>query len=117
LWLTPLDKQLQHKIIAVLTDRLPNTLVSTEQIRQPSVVIRAIIDGFHGRYDGHVIVAGRWIIEQDGKVTTKSFEHVVTQKEDGYEALVRALSEVWQEEIKQLADVIRSCFFKRNKVR
>lgn len=106
LWLTPLEQQLKESVVVVLSELMPKTVVSTKRLKQPVTILNVTIDGFHGRYDGNIIVSGKWLIEQGAKIVTKPFEYQVEQTEDGYDELVRILAKTWQDEIRQLAESI-----------
>ncbi|MGL4206109.1 MAG: ABC-type transport auxiliary lipoprotein family protein, partial [Aeromonadaceae bacterium] len=65
------------------------------------------ITAFQGRFDGQAIVAGRWILRRDELIYSQSFQRSIPLSEDGYPALVRALREGWQTEVKQLGQELQ----------
>ncbi|MCX8957421.1 membrane integrity-associated transporter subunit PqiC [Erwinia psidii] len=108
LWASPLDQQLQQTLIANLSSQLPGWLVSGSPLGQQHDTLNVNISGFHGRYDGHAVISGDWVLEHQGQILKRSFALTIPQKEDGYDALVRALAQGWQQEAQQMADGIRN---------
>lgn len=105
-WLTPLDIQLADIITNVLLQEFPSTLVSSRRLITPKATIDVQIDGFHGRYDGKVIVKGKWLASfnrRDNAFYTQDFEYAIDQPEEGYDSLIETLSSTFQQEIERFA--------------
>lgn len=107
LWASPLDQQLQQTLIANLSGELPSWLVSGSPLIQQQDTLNVNISDFHGRYDGHAVISGDWLLEHQGQIIKRSFILTVPLREDGYDALVRSLAAGWQQEAQQIAQVIR----------
>ncbi|WP_409159546.1 membrane integrity-associated transporter subunit PqiC [Pectobacterium sp. B2J-2] len=95
LWASPLDQQLQHALVTNLGQKLPGWVVTTQPQGSDQAVLNVEVTGFHGRYDGNVIVRGEWMLTYQGKMLKRPFSLVLPQKEDGYDALVRTLAQGW----------------------
>lgn len=108
LWASPLDQQLQQTLVANLSQALPGSLVSASPLGQQQDTLNVTVTGFHGRYDGHAVISGDWVLEHQGQIVKRSFTLALPQKEDGYDALVRTLAEGWQQEAQDIANGIRS---------
>lgn len=107
LWLSSLSQQLEDRLAQDLTLLLPNYLVSSKSITTPTLTVKIFIDGFHGSYTGDAIIKGRWVVaDSKNKIETKSFERHVPLENNGYDALVKALSKGWQEEELDFANSI-----------
>ncbi|NRN28654.1 membrane integrity-associated transporter subunit PqiC [Photorhabdus heterorhabditis] len=104
LWAGPLEQQLQQVLVAELTMALPQRLVSAQPLVSKPETLDVIITGFHGRYDGKVILQGYWTLTRQGRVVKWPFNLELKQEEDGYDDLVRTLAKGWS----QLAQAIAS---------
>jgi len=108
LWASPLDQQLQQALVTYLRRDLPGSLVSTQAANTDDQdVLNVNVTGFHGRYDGIVIVSGSWSLTRNGQMIQRDFTLNLKQNEDGYDALVRTLATGWQQEAGQIAAQIR----------
>lgn len=108
LWASPLDQQLQQALVTYLRRDLPGSLVSTQAANTDEQdVLNVNVTGFHGRYDGIVVVSGSWSLTRNGQVIQRDFTLNLKQKEDGYDALVRTLAAGWQQEASQIVMQIR----------
>lgn len=108
LWASPLDQQLQQTLVTYLNRDLPGWLVSSQPGNTSQQdVLNVNVTGFHGRYDGSVVVSGNWVLTQGKQKTQRSFNLMLKQGEDGYDALVRTLAAGWQEEAGRIASQIR----------
>lgn len=108
LWASTLSQQLADRLSQDLTQILPNYLVSTKSITTPTLTVKLFIDGFHGGYNGDAIIKGRWVVtDKKGKIVTKAIERHVPLATNGYDALVKALSEGWQNEELDFANSIK----------
>ncbi|MGI8464773.1 membrane integrity-associated transporter subunit PqiC [Pectobacterium punjabense] len=103
LWASPLDQQLQQALVANLGHKLPGWVVSTQPQGSEQTVLNVSVTGFHGRYDGNVVVRGEWMLTHQGKVLKRPFSVVLPQTEDGYDALVRTLAQGWQQVSQSIA--------------
>ncbi|WP_168415695.1 membrane integrity-associated transporter subunit PqiC [Erwinia amylovora] len=105
-WASPLDQQLQQTLIGNLSAALPGALISSAQPGQQHDTLTVSVHDFHGRYDGHAVVRGEWILEHNGKLFKQPFNMTLPQKEDGYDDLVRTLAAGWQRVAVQVANEI-----------
>lgn len=108
LWASTLSQQLADRLSQDLTQILPNYLVSTKSITTPYLTVKLFIDGFHGSYNGDAVIKGRWVVtDKKGKIITKVIDRHVPLATNGYDALVKALSEGWQNEELDFANSIK----------
>ncbi|OCG02184.1 ABC-type transport auxiliary lipoprotein family protein [Gilliamella sp. wkB112] len=108
LWVASLSQQLKDRLEQDLTALLPNYLVSSNQITTPSLTVKLFIDGFHGSYTGDAIIEGRWVVtDSKNNIKTKAFARQVPLTDNGYDALVKALSKGWQDEEQDFANSIK----------
>lgn len=98
LWLTPLSDQIKQRLMHDLSILLPNYLITEQPIGHTKVTLKLYIDRFHGLYTGDAVIQGRWLISTSKEVITKHFDYTMRLTEDGYPALVKMLSQGWQEE-------------------
>lgn len=108
LWVSALSQQLADRLSQDLTQIMPNYLVSTNSITTPSLTVKLFIDGFHGNYNGDAIITGRWVMtDKSGKIVTKVIKRQIPLTTNGYDALVKALSQGWQDEELDFANSIK----------
>jgi len=108
LWVSALSQQLAERLSQDLTQIMPNYLVSTNSITTPSLTVKLFIDGFHGNYNGDAIITGRWVMtDKSGKIVTKVIKRQIPLTTNGYDALVKALSQGWQDEELDFANSIK----------
>ncbi|HCM63848.1 MAG TPA: membrane integrity-associated transporter subunit PqiC [Morganella sp. (in: Bacteria)] len=107
LWAGPLEQQLLDAMTTELSQALPDRLVSVQPLEMKPDTLTISVTGFHGRYDGKVIVAGSWIYTHGESVIRHPFNLVLTQSENGYPELVRTLGEGWAQVAKSVAAEIR----------
>ncbi|UYU33213.1 membrane integrity-associated transporter subunit PqiC [Siccibacter colletis] len=103
LWASPLDQQLRNTLVANLSSALPGWVVSSQPLGATQDTLNVNVTGFHGRYDGHVIVSGEWLLNHRGTLTKRPFHVELTQQEDGYDAMVKQLAAAWQQEAQSIA--------------
>ncbi|QHM70513.1 membrane integrity-associated transporter subunit PqiC [Mixta intestinalis] len=103
LWASPLDQQLQQTLVTNLSAALPGRLVSALPLGEQHDTLNVSVTGFHGRYDGQVVISGSWTLEHGGRITRQPFNLTLPQQEDGYDALVRTLAQGWQQEAQKMA--------------
>ena len=109
IWIvSALSQQLAERLSQDLTQIMPNYLVSTNSITTPSLTVKLFIDGFHGNYNGDAIITGRWVMtDKSGKIVTKVIKRQIPLTTNGYDALVKALSQGWQDEELDFANSIK----------
>lgn len=105
-WASPLDQQLQQTLVTNLSAALPGALISSSPLGQQHDTLNITVTGFHGRYDGHAVISGEWILEHNGKLQKQPFTLALAQSEDGYDGLVRTLAKGWQQIAGQVANAI-----------
>jgi len=106
LWASPLDQQLQQTLVSNISAVLPGWIVSASPLGEKHDTLNVNVTGFHGRYDGKVIVSGEWILQHDSQLIKRPFQISLPQDEDGYDALVRTLAKGWQQEAQQIANAL-----------
>jgi len=106
LWASPLDQQLQQTLVTNLSNLLPNWLVTNTLVEDEPDSLTVTVTAFQGRWDGHAVVKGYWLYQHQGETIRQPFEIVVALKDDGYPALVQALSAAWYQEAQQIASQI-----------
>ncbi|CAM3488160.1 hypothetical protein BS639_00275 [Rouxiella silvae] len=108
LWASPLDQQLQQTLQTYLGRNLPGWVISGQQANDGNQEQLSVnVTGFHGRYDGRAIVSGTWTLTRNGQVSQHNFDLELKQNADGYDALVRTLSQGWAQEANSIASQIR----------
>lgn len=103
LWASPLDQQLQQTLVANLSNALPGRLVSAAPLGEQHDTLNVNVTGFHGRYDGQVVISGSWTLEHNGRIMRQPFNLTLPQQEDGYDVMVRTLAQGWQQEAQRMA--------------
>ncbi|MDF7681255.1 membrane integrity-associated transporter subunit PqiC [Enterobacteriaceae bacterium ESL0689] len=103
LWASPLEQQLRTTLMANLSQQLPGWMISSEQLRNTQDTLSVTVNGFHGRYDGRVIVSGEWLLKHKGQLIKRPFNIEVKQQHDGYDAMVKTLAEAWSQEAAAIA--------------
>lgn len=102
LWAEPVELQIQR----LLRDELALKTTKYSVLLQPTanaVIINIQIDRFHGLADGSAVVSGRYSLSQHGHADiTMPFVIKQPLADDGYPALVNALSQA----VQQLCDNI-----------
>jgi uncharacterized lipoprotein YmbA len=107
-WAEALDKQLTRSLVQSLSRQLQQVQVlESDGVNDNSWHLAVDITAFQGRFDGQAIVAGRWVLRRDELIYSQSFQREIPLSEDGYPALVRALREGWQTEVKQLGQELQ----------
>lgn len=103
-WAEPLQAQLRRGLQNVLAVRLDDTVV-VPRTTQAADRLEVFVDTFQGRFDGVARVAGEWRLHGPGGelLTGRRFRIDVPLSEDGYPALVRALSAAWVEVAEDVA--------------
>ncbi|WP_222890069.1 membrane integrity-associated transporter subunit PqiC [Enterobacter sp. C2] len=103
LWASPLDQQLRTSLVANLSRNLPGWVVASQPMGSDQDTLNVTVTGFHGRYDGHVIVSGEWLLNHQGTLIKRPFHVEMTQPQDGYDAMVKVLGEAWAQQASNMA--------------
>ncbi len=103
LWASPLDQQLRTTLVANLTQQLPGWVVASTPLGTEQDTLNVSVTGFHGRYDGRVIVSGEWLLNHQGQLIKRPFHIEMTQQQDGYDAMVKVLGDAWRREAVDIA--------------
>lgn len=108
LWASPLDQQLRNTLVANLNRYLPGWVV----VSQPGAgdgydTLNVNVSGFHGRYDGKVIISGEWLFNHQGALTRQPFQLELKQNQDGYGGMVKMLAQGWNRQAEEIARQLR----------
>jgi uncharacterized lipoprotein YmbA len=103
LWASPLDQQLRNTLVSNLSSALPGWVVASQPLGNDQDTLNVNVTGFHGRYDGKVIVSGEWLLKHQGQLIKRPFHVELKQEADGYDAMVKTLAQAWQQEAKGIA--------------
>ncbi|ELY3746273.1 membrane integrity-associated transporter subunit PqiC [Cronobacter sakazakii] len=106
LWASPLDQQLRNTLVTNLSATLPGWVVSAQPLGAEQDTLNVNVTGFHGRYDGRVIVSGEWLLKHKGRLIKRPFYTELKQQQDGYDAMVKTLAQAWQQQAKTIADEV-----------
>ena len=106
LWASPLDQQLRNTLVTNLTGQLPGWVVSAQPLGSEQDTLNVNVTGFHGRYDGRVIVSGEWLLNHQGQLLKRPFHIELKQQQDGYDAMVKALGGGWQQAAQSIASEV-----------
>ncbi|EQA4281386.1 membrane integrity-associated transporter subunit PqiC [Cronobacter dublinensis] len=104
LWASPLDQQLRNTLVTNLSATLPGWVVSAQPLGAEQDTLNVNVTGFHGRYDGRVIVSGEWLLKHKGQLIKRPFYTELKQQQDGYDAMVKTLAQAWEQQAKGIAD-------------
>lgn len=103
LWASPLDQQLRTTLVSNLGSALPGWVVASQPLDYDQDTLNINVTGFHGRYDGKVVVSGEWLLNHQGQLIKKPFHIEMKQQDDGYDAMVKTLAQAWQQEAQSIA--------------
>ncbi|WP_039056322.1 membrane integrity-associated transporter subunit PqiC [Enterobacter sp. Bisph1] len=106
LWASPLDQQLRNTLVAGLSNQLPGWVVASQPLGSEQDTLNVTVTGFHGRYDGSVIISGEWLLKHQGQLIKRPFHIELKQEQDGYDEMVKMLAQGWQQEARQIATEI-----------
>lgn len=106
LWASPLDQQLRTALVSNLSNQLPGWVVSSQPLGSDQDTLNVSVSGFHGRYDGKVVVSGEWLLNHQGQLTKRPFHIELAQQQDGYDAMVKTLAQAWSQEAASIARTI-----------
>lgn len=107
LWASPLDQQLRNTLVASLNTQLPGWVVASQPLGSTQDTLNVTVTGFHGRYDGKVIVSGEWLLNHQGQLIKRPFHLEATQLQDGYDEMVKVLATAWSQEAASIAQEIK----------
>lgn len=105
LWADALDQQLQRQLTEYLLLALPKQPIAgfgTAGAR----VLQLEIDRFYASESGQAIVSGRYNISGAVSNSTVPFSFAVALTDDGYPAMVLALSQGWQQLLQELVTAL-----------
>lgn len=108
-WAEGLDRQLERKLRTKLAQALPTLRVMRAEGEQANALtLRLNVDQFQGRFDGVAVASGQWQLLNDAGelLAMESFYAETPLAEDGYPALVRALSDSWGQATELIATEI-----------
>ena len=103
LWASPLDQQLRNTLVANLSSQLPGWVVASQPLGSDQDTLSVNVTGFHGRYDGSVVVSGEWLLNHQGQLMKRPFHLEMKQKNDGYDEMVKVLAQGWAQESTSIA--------------
>ena len=106
LWASPLDQQLRTTLVSNLSNQLPGWVVSSQPLGSDQDTLNVSVTGFHGRFDGKVVVSGEWLLNHQGQLTKRPFHIEMAQQQDGYDAMVKILAQAWSQEAASIAQTI-----------
>ena len=67
LWASPLDQQ-RNTLVANLGSQLPGWVVASQPLGSDQDTLNVTVTGFHGRYDGAVVISGEWLLNHQDSV-------------------------------------------------
>jgi uncharacterized lipoprotein YmbA len=109
-WAEGLDRQLERRMLANLSQALPTLrVIRAESEQSNALTLRLTIDQFQGRFDGVAVASGQWQLLGDDSelLVMENFYTETPLEKDGYPALVRALGESWDQASELIANEIR----------
>ncbi|QIU88210.1 membrane integrity-associated transporter subunit PqiC [Yokenella regensburgei] len=106
LWASPLDQQLRTTLVANLSSQLPGWVVASQPLGSSQDTLNVSVTGFHGRYDGRVIVSGEWLLNHQGQLIKRPFYIELKQNKDGYDEMVKVLGQAWSQEASAIARAV-----------
>lgn len=109
LWASGLEQQLKGTLANNLSAQLGDWLVVNQPIGNSDIdTLRMTVNAFQGRYDGHAIVSGYWVLQHKGQIVRRPFDVELPLQKDGYSELVKVLAQAWQQEAVEIAKVIKN---------
>ena len=103
LWASPLDQQLRNTLVANLGSQLPGWVVASQPLGNDQDTLNVTVTGFHGRYDGAVVISGEWLLNHKGQLIKRPFHLELKQQKDGYDEMVKVLAQGWAQESASIA--------------
>jgi uncharacterized lipoprotein YmbA len=81
--------------------------VASQPLGSEQDTLNVTVTGFHGRYDGRVIVSGEWLVNHRGQLIKRPFHIELRQQQDGYDEMVKMLAVAWQQEAASIASELK----------
>lgn len=107
LWADALEQQLQRQLAEYLLLALPKQpLVALNTPKARTLYVE--IDRFYASENGQAVVSGRYMVSGIATDTTVPFSFQVALIEDGYPAMVQALSQGWHQLLQELVIALTS---------
>ena len=103
LWASPLDQQLRNTLVANLSSQLPGWVVASQPLGSDQDTLNVNVTGFHGRFDGKVVISGEWLLNHQGQLIKRPFYLELKQQQDGYDGMVKMLAQGWAQESTSIA--------------
>lgn len=103
LWASPLDQQLRNTLVANLSSQLPGWVVASQPLGSDQDTLNVNVTGFHGRFDGKVVISGEWLLNHQGQLIKRPFYLELKQQQDGYDEMVKMLAQGWAQESTSIA--------------
>lgn len=103
LWVDNLPAQLTRTLAATLTTQLPQWQVASSTTSAAPWQLNVQVDRFQGRYDGSVLISGRWTLTHNDQRWQQSFVQTLPQQKNGYADMVRVMSAGWQAQAVDIA--------------
>ncbi|WP_423185665.1 PqiC family protein [Alishewanella sp. d11] len=101
LWADALEQQLQRQLLEYLLLALPNQTITA--FNTPGArTLQLDIHRFYADEQGQATVSGYYTLSSIGTVTSTPFAYQVALADDGYPAMVQALSQGWQQLLQDL---------------
>ena len=104
LWASPLDQQLRNTLVANLSSQLPGWVVASQPLGSDQDTLNVNVTGFHGRFDGKVVISGEWLLNHQGQLIKRPFNIELKQQQDGYDAMVKTMAQAWTQEATAIAN-------------
>ncbi|MCL7929134.1 PqiC family protein [Halomonas llamarensis] len=108
-WAEGLNRQLARNLRDDLAAALKEVqVVNSNAGSDNAFMLRLDVDEFHGRYDGYAVASGQWQLRdaQNKLLHVERFQTRTALKDDGYPALVRALSQSWKNVAADIASTL-----------
>ena len=94
---------LRNTLVANLSSQLPGWVVASQPLGSDQDTLNVTVTGFHGRYDGAVVISGEWLLNHQGQLIKRPFHLELKQQKDGYDEMVKVLAQGWAQESASIA--------------
>lgn len=108
-WAGPLDSILSRSLITTFRKVNSNFyVISNGELKIESPwELNVKIDMFNGSFDGYAYLSGSWLLSKDGQIVKSgTINSKKALDDDGYEFLLKALDDIWVEEITKISNQI-----------
>lgn len=105
LWADALEQQLQRQLLEYLLLALPNQTISALSTSSART-LQLDIHRFYADEQGLATVSGYYTLSSEGGISSTPFAYQVALVNDGYPAMVEALSQGWQQLLQDLVIVL-----------